>query len=221
LNPVDLIFGFLLVYATLRGYSKGLLGTAASYVAPVAAFMVASDWSDPVRARIAEMMPAPDFVLDMLAPLVVFVLVVVALRIVAAVLARLLGVGLSLPSRILAAAAGMTASALVLGSFVLVVHELGVAGRSGAEEEEEENVGRVLTSPFEKMMADLDRRFAQSVLAPPLAEMASAVISETLAHREYSPMMSREEIEAAARSAAAAAMGSVGRQAAPPKRDGR
>jgi membrane protein required for colicin V production len=220
LNPVDLIFGFLLVYAMLRGYSKGLLGTVASYLAPVAAFMVAADWSDPMRDRLADLMPAPEFVLDMLAPLIVFVVVVAGVRLAAALLARLLGVGLSLPGRILAAVAGTFASALVLGSFVLVVHAIRPQEDAKANGEKDEP-GQVLTSPFERLARDLDRRFSESLLAPPLAEMASAVINETLAYEKYSPVLSREEVEAAARSAAAAAAGAVGKLPAPARRDGK
>lgn len=207
MSPVDIIFAVLLAYAMLRGYSKGLLGTAATYVAPVLAFMIAADWSDPVRERIAAAMPAPDFVLDILAPLVVFIVVVVAVRLTAAFLARLLGVGLSPPSRIVAGAAGGVVLALVLGSLVLVVREMrpvDISPRTDA--------GDVLVGPLEKAVADLDRRFSESILAPPMADLAAVVVSEAVTHSEQLP--GREEIEAAARKAGEAAAAAIGRHSA-------
>jgi uncharacterized membrane protein required for colicin V production len=213
LNPVDITFGFVLVFAMLRGYAKGLLGTAASYVAPVVAFMVAADWSDPVRDRLAAAMPAPDFALDILAPLIVFVVVVATVRVGAAFFARLLGVGLSVPSRILAAAAGATVSALVLGSVVLVVREM-CPDRDPPVASAGDDAGAVLASPFERAILDLDRRFSESMLASPLAELASAVVSEALLRQDKSPLLQREEVEAAARKAAdAAAAAAVGKLA--------
>jgi len=221
LNPVDVIFALLIVFAMLRGYAKGLLGTAAGYVAPVVAFMLAADWSDPVRDRIAEAMPMPDVVLDILAPLIVFVVVVAAVRIGAAFFARLLGVGLSMPGRILAAAAGAAATALVLGSLVVLVHQMRPA-REPFPRDDNGDAGEIIAGPFEKVILDLDRRFSESTLAPPLGRFASAIVSEAMARGEDSPLIQREEVEAATRKAAAAAAATVGQlpMAAPARQPG-
>ena len=208
MNPVDVSFALILLFAMLRGYSRGLLGTAAGYVAPVLAFMMAADWSDPVRERIAGLMPAaPDLVLDIVAPLVVFVVVVASVRIAAAFFASLLGVGLSMPSRILASVAGVLASGLVLGSLVLLVREM----RPNHPRLTDDDAGDVLASPLENVVIDLDRRFTESRLAPPLAEFAAAVVSEAMAHRPDSPLLQREDVESAARKAAEAAAAAVGK----------
>ena len=221
MNPVDVIFALLIVFAMLRGYAKGLLGTAAGYVAPVVAFMLAADWSDPVRDRIAEAMPMPDVVLDILAPLIVFVVVVAAVRIGAAFFARLLGVGLSVPGRILASAAGAAATALVLGSLVVLVHQMRPA-REPFPRGDNGDAGEIIAGPFEKVILDLDRRFSESTLAPPLGRFASAIVSEAMARGENSPLIQREEVEAATRKAAAAAAATVGQlpMAAPARQPG-
>lgn len=192
----------------MRGYSRGLLGTAAGYVGPVLAFMLAADWSDPVRDRIAEVMPAPDFVLDLLAPLVVFVVVVVAVRFSAAFFAKLLGVGLSIPSRVAAASASAVVSGLVLGSFVVLTGQLRPV--HSANDAKTDDAGELLASPLENMVVDLDRRFSESMLAPPLAELASAFVSETLIQQEKGNLPRREQIEEATRKAATAVVNSVG-----------
>jgi len=199
LNPVDVVFGVLLLLALVRGYSRGLLGTAATYVAPVVAFVVAAEWSDPVRDRLAEVMPAADFVLDILAPFIVFVVVVIVIRAVAALLARLLGVGRSLPSRIVAAAASVAVSAIVLGAIVLLTREMSPAGRPRIDDT---GAGAVIADPVERAIADLDRRFSESLLAPPMAALASQVVHEAVAHQQ---LLDRERLEDAARKAAAVA----------------
>lgn len=200
MNPVDIIFAIVLVLAMLRGYSRGLLGTAAGYVAPVLAFMLAADWSDPVRDRIAAAMPLPDFVLDILAPFVVFVVVVATVRLAAAFFARLLGVGLSVPSRLLASAAGVLVSGLVLGSFVILVHQMKPDHADDADD-----AGRAIAGPVETAIANLDHRFAESLLAPPLAELASDVVSEAISGKDAGLLPRREDVEAAARKAEDAA----------------
>jgi len=206
LNPVDFIFALILVYALMRGYSRGLLGTAAGYVGPVLAFMLAADWSDPVRDRIAEVMPATDFVLDLLAPLVVFVVVVATVRVGAAFLAKLLGVGLSVPSRIAAGSASVVVSALVLGSLVLLTAQLRPPADAKADD-----AGELLASPLQNMMIGLDRRFSESMLAPPLANLASSFVSETLMQQEKGNLPDRRQIEEATRKAATAVVNSVGK----------
>ncbi|MFN2427011.1 MAG: CvpA family protein [Candidatus Binatia bacterium] len=214
MNAVDAIFALLIVLAMLRGYSKGLLGTAAAYVAPVAGFMIAADASSPVRDRLAEATTLPDIVLDMLAPVLVFVVVVIAVRFAAAVFARVLGLGLSMPSRILASTASMVVSALVLGSLVVLVQHLKPARQPAPPSslrDENGEAGEVLVTPLAKVVLDLDRRFSESMLAPPLAELASAVISEAMARHPNSPLIGREEVEAVAKQAtdAAAAVGKL------------
>jgi uncharacterized membrane protein required for colicin V production len=209
LNPVDVIFALLIFLALVRGYSKGLLGTVAGYVAPVIAFMLAADWSDPVRDRIYAAVPMPDFALDILAPLVVFVVVVTIIRLSVAFFARLLGVGLSMPSRLLASLAGATATGLVLGSLVLLVHQMRPEPTILPGEDPE--AGEIIAGPFEKLILDLDNRLSGSMLGPPLAEFASAIVSEAVALDAASPLPNREAIEAAARNAAAAAATSVGK----------
>lgn len=224
MNPVDVIFTLLIALALARGYSKGLLGTAAGYVAPVIAFMLAADWSDPVRDHIYRAVPMPDFALDILAPLFVFVVVVATIRLTVAFFARLLGVGLSLPSRILASLAGGMATALVLGALVLLVHQTRPDPTSlPGDDAKSGEAGEILAGPFEKLILDLDSQLSASRLGPPLAEFASAVVSEAVALDARSPLINREEVEAAAREAAAAAASTVGRMplgASPPQRGG-
>ncbi len=209
MNPVDLIFALLVLLAVARGYSRGLLGTIAGYGAPVVAFLVASDWSDPVRDRLAESIEAPEIVLDMLAPFVVFVVVVVVIRLVAAVLARALGLGLSMPGRVLAAAAGATVTALVLGAGVVVVDRM-----NGSRVETGEAPGTpedAIVSPARNLLANLDRRFDESLLAPPMAALAASVVREVLPPE--APLIEPAEVEQAAREAAGAAVGAVGQAA--------
>lgn len=209
MNLVDLAFAVVLLLAALRGYSKGLLGTAAGYLAPVLGVMVAADWSDPVRDQIRIMWPdGPDIALDMLAPVVVFFLVVIGVRLLAAIFGKLLGVGLSAPGRVLAASASMIVAGIVLGAGVLVVREVKpdrppvIDGESARE-----------ISPLEKLVVDVDTRMNESFLAPPMAEFASALFSEFVSRQEESPLVdpqmvedaTREVTEAAAREAAAVA----------------
>jgi len=204
LSPVDLAFAILLALAALRGYSKGLLGTAAGYVAPVVAFLMAADWSDPVRERIAEAMPAPDFVLDLAAPFVVFVVVVASIRLGASVTSRLLGVGQSGPSRAAAAAISALVTGAVLGSAVLLVHEMRPVEDTRADEASE-----ILASPLEGLMVNLDDRFAASMLAQPLADLASLVVTEAARHKDDFHLPPVEKIQELTREAAGAAVRQV------------
>lgn len=204
LNPVDLAFAVLLALAVLRGYSKGLLGTAAGYVAPVLAFLMAADWSDPVRERIAEAMPAPDFVLDLAAPFVVFVVVVTSIRLGASLVSRLLGVGQSGPSRVAAGAVSALVTGAVLGSAVLLVHEMRPAEVTRADDASE-----ILASPLEGMVVGLDDRMAESVLAAPLADLASLVVTEAARHKDDFHLPPVEKIQEITREAAGAAVRQV------------
>lgn len=207
LNPVDLTFAILLALAVLRGYSKGLLGTAAGYVAPVLAFVMAADWSDPVRERLAAAMPAPDFVLDVAAPAVVFLVVVAGVRFGAAVLSRLLGVGLSLPARAAAGTASAAVTGVVLGSLVLVAREL-----RPVDDVHEDAASGALVGPFERFVTDLDRRFEESHLAPRLADLASIVVTEAMEHKDDVHLPAPEKIEEFTREATAAAAAAAIRQ---------
>lgn len=201
LDPVDLTFAILLALAVMRGYGKGLLGTVAGYVAPVLAFLMAADWSDPVRERIAAAMPAPDFVLDLLAPFAVFVVVVAVVRVGAALLSGLLGVGQSLPSRVGAGLVSAFVTALVLGSFVLVTREMQpAAGASSGDDASE-----ILLSPFENFVTGLDDRFEASHLAPRLADLAAVVVTTAAEHKDEFRLPSPEAVEEFTREAAAAA----------------
>jgi len=205
----------------LRGYSRGLLATAATYIAPVLGLMLAADFSSPMRDRLSQATAWPDIVLDILAPVVVFILVVVAVRLVAAVFARMLGVGLSAPSRVLAAAAGAIVSSLVLGALVVLVHQMR-PNRVPVTTDNKDKAGQALASPIEKAILDVDRWFSESLLAPPLAEFASAVINEAMARNDSPFLKKREEVEEAARNAAdaAAAVGKLPLGAVAPQRGG-
>lgn len=202
LNPVDLTFAILLAAAALRGWSKGLVGTVAGYVAPVLAFLMASDWSDPVRERIAEAMPAPDFFLDIAAPAVVFVVVVASIRLAASIASGLLGMGQSTPSRAAAGALTALVTGAVLGSMVLVTHEM--APDAGAAHEDP--AAEALVGPFERFVGDMDRRFAESHLAPHLAELASVVVTVAAEHKDEFHLPSPEKIQEVTHDAAAAAV---------------
>jgi hypothetical protein len=199
-SPVDLVFAVLLAFAALRAYSKGLLGTAVGYVAPVLGFLMAADWSDPVRERLASAMPAPDFVLDLAAPFVVFVVVVASLRLASSLLSGVFGLGTSMPSRVLAGLAGATVTAMVLGSLVLVTRELKPEGEAPADE-----ASGILLSPFESFVSNLDGRFAESRLAAPLADLASMVVTVAARHKDEFHLPAPERIEEVTREAAAAA----------------
>lgn len=210
MNAVDAVFLLILVLAVLRGYAKGLLATLAGYVAPVAGFMLAADFSDPVRDRIGQMVAMPDIALDLVAPVAVFVAVVLAAKILVALLSQLLGIGLSLPSRLLASAAGAAVSGLVLGCLVVLVHEMRPQ-RPAAPVSDADEAGRAIVGPVDKLLIDLDRRLTESLMAPPLADLASAVVSEAILPGEGATLIQREDVEAAARSAAAtAAAASIG-----------
>lgn len=204
LNPVDITFALVLFLALWRGYAKGLLGTAAGYLAPVAGFMIASDFSDPVRAQLASRMTVPEIVLDMLAPVVLFFAVVIVVRLTAAVFGSLLGVGLSLPGRLLGGVAGMAVCAVVLGSGVLIVRQL-VPERVQVPN----STGQRLVSPAEDILVTVDRQMGESWLAPPLAELADSLLSESLQFEKKSPMGSSEKVDDVARRATEAAVAAV------------
>jgi uncharacterized membrane protein required for colicin V production len=202
-NPVDIVLALLIVVAMLRGYSKGLLGTVATYVAPVLALMVAADWSDPVRDRIATMIDGPDFLFDLLAPVIVFFLVIAFIRIGAGLLAGLLGVGKSLPGRVLGATAGALASATVLGALVLLVHALRPPPRVAIDD-----AGKYVASPVEETLLKIDQHLTESMLAPALASLASSVVSSGLVQGDTAEL--RNEVESASRKAAEAMGGKGG-----------
>jgi len=175
-SPIDVIFAVLLVYAAVRCYARGLLGTIASFVAPVLAFMVAADWSDPVRDRLGDFLPAPDFVLDLAAPAVVFIVVVVGVRTAAALVSRVLGLGRSMPSRVLASATGTVMVAFILGAGVLVVRELAPEETERPASEPSELASR----PLENVLVALDRRLTESHLGPALADLATMALREAI-----------------------------------------
>ena len=199
MSPVDLIFAIILILAMLRGYTKGLVGTAATYIAPVLAFMIAQDWSDPVRDKLAELVPAADFFVDLLAPVVVFIAVVIVIRLFAAIIARVLGVGLSMPSRIIAGAATVAVGAIILGAFILLVHEFRPRGRIDVDGGPDPNA-----TPIENTLVNLDRELSESFLAPHLEQIASIVVSEAMSRTQATPLVRpeiRDEIERAAQRA--------------------
>jgi membrane protein required for colicin V production len=206
LSLVDIIFAILLLFAILRGYSKGLLRTAATYAAPVLGFMIAKDFSDPVRDRLASYKVVPDFATDLFAPVIVFVVVVIIVRTFASLVARLLGVGLGLPGRILGAAVSACVAAVVLGAVVMAVHELRPPERvkiSGASAPP--------SDPVESLLADLNQRFSESLLAPPLEELATTVVARTMIRTPNAPLDRdiREQLEDAAHKAAESAVDSL------------
>ncbi len=209
LSPVDIIFAIILVLAMWRGYSRGLLRTAATYVAPVLAFMLAKDFSDPVRDRLALYQVVPEFALEFFAPLIVFIVVVVVVRLFASLVARLLGVGLSLPSRVLAGLASVAIIAVVLGGVVILVHELRPPERVKLD-----TPGEAPGDPFESLLATLNQRFSESLLAAPLEQLASRVLTETMGSTQHSSPVGRDirdQIEGAAQKAAGAAIDSLGK----------
>ncbi|MBI5505098.1 MAG: CvpA family protein [Deltaproteobacteria bacterium] len=176
MSTVDITLALLLAFSALRGYSRGLFGTLAGFASPVLAFMVAGDWSDPVRDRLVAVFPAPDFVLDLLAPALVFVAVVIAVRLAAGFLARLLGVGLSIPSRLLAAATGSLLSAFVAGVLIVLIHSFAPPDRKT----EPDDSSALVTAPVAEFLAKLDRQIAASVLGPRLSALADLVLRQAL-----------------------------------------
>lgn len=176
MSTVDITLALLLAFSALRGYSRGLFGTLAGFASPVVAFMVAGDWSDPVRDRLAGALPAPDFVIDMLAPALVFVAVVVVMRLAAGFLARLLGVGLSIPSRTLAAATGAVLSAFIAGVLIVLIHSFAPPDRDAKPDDP----SALVTAPVAEFLAHLDQQIAASVLGPRLSALAELVLRQAL-----------------------------------------
>ncbi len=189
---MDLIFGLVIVLATARGWSRGLLATVATYAAPVLGFMIAADWSDPVRDRLAKSIEAPDIALDFLAPVVVFVVVVAVVRLFAAIFARLLGVGRSLPGRVLGAAVSGAVVAVLVGAGVLMVDEL--LGDRSAQDTSAQVSGRD-PDPLKDFVFDVDRQIDESLLAPQLATLATAAWQKVSG--KEGPLVVSHEIEQA------------------------
>ncbi len=176
MSTVDITLALLLAFSALRGYSRGLFGTLAGFASPVLAFMVAGDWSDPVRDQLAAAVPAPDFVLDLLAPAIVFVAVVVVVRLAAGFLARLLGVGLSIPSRMLAGATGALLSAFIAGVLIVLLHSFAPSDLKA----EPDDPSALVTAPVAEFLANLDQQIAASVLGPRLSALADLVLRQAL-----------------------------------------
>lgn len=216
MNPVDIIFGLLLGLAILRGYSKGLLGTAAGYVAPVLAFVVAADFSAPARERLAAAVELPDLALDILAPVLVFLVVVLAVRFFAAAVARSLGVGLSMTGRLVAATASLLVTALALGALVVLAHEMRPERRPYFFDQKDGASGEeVIVRPVEDLLVDVDDTFNESVLGPPLGDFTAAVVGRAFGRAEGEPLIDPDDFEAAARKAADAAVDAVGQATSP------
>jgi uncharacterized membrane protein required for colicin V production len=204
LNFVDLIFGVVILLAMARGWSRGLVSTIATYTAPVLGFMIAADMSDPVRDKLATVLDAPDIALDLLAPLVVFIVVVAIVRLVAAILARLLGVGLSLPGRVLGAATSGAVLALLIGAAVLMVDEVSPLGSRAARESGTQPPAHE-GDPLADLIVDIDRQLGESVLAPQLASMSRATWRKISGKGDDEPLLPSKEIDAARQQAVEAA----------------
>jgi uncharacterized membrane protein required for colicin V production len=204
LNFVDLIFGVVILLAMARGWSRGLVSTIATYTAPVLGFMIAADMSDPVRDKLATVLDAPDIALDLLAPLVVFIVVVAIVRLVAAILARLLGVGLSLPGRVLGAATSGAVLALLIGAAVLMVDEVSPLGSRAARESGTQPPAHE-GDPLADLIVDIDRQLGESVLAPQLASMSRATWRKISGKGDDEPLIPSKEIDAARQQAVEAA----------------
>jgi uncharacterized membrane protein required for colicin V production len=200
LNFVDLIFGVVILLAMARGWSRGLVSTIATYTAPVLGFMIAADMSDPVRDKLATLIDAPDIALDFLAPVVVFLVVVAIVRFFAAILARLLGVGLSLPGRVLGAAASGVVLALLIGAGVLMIDEVSPLGSRAARETGTQPPAQG-GDPLADLIVDIDRQLGESVLAPQLAALASSTWRKVSGRGEDEPLLPSKELDAASQQA--------------------
>jgi uncharacterized membrane protein required for colicin V production len=201
LNFVDLVFAVVIVLAMARGWSRGFVSTIATYTAPVLGFMVAADMSDPMRDWLATVLDAPDIALDLLAPLAVFVVVVAIIRLVAAVIGRLLGVvGISLPGRVLGAALSGFVLAVLLGAGVLMVDEVSPHGDRAAREGGTQ-VPDKGADPLADLVMDIDRQLDESALAPRLAMLATTAWRKVSGTTGEGPLVPSEEIEAARRRA--------------------
>jgi uncharacterized membrane protein required for colicin V production len=196
LNFVDLIFGVVILLAMARGWSRGLLSTIATYTAPVLGFMIAADMSDPVRDQLAVLVDAPDIALDLMAPLVLFIVVVAIVRFFAAILARLLGVGLSLPGRVLGAATSGAVLALLIGAAVLMIDEVSPLGSRAARETGTQPPAQG-GDPLADLIVDVDRELGESVLAPRLASMATATWRRVSGKGDDEPLVPSQELESA------------------------
>jgi hypothetical protein len=153
---------------------------------------MAIDRSDALRARLVSEAAVPDFAADLLAPVLVFLLVVLTIRLAASIAARLLGVGLSLPSRVLASAASLLVSGVVLGGSVILLRHVRPPSAPAADPAE-----RLIASPLDDAFVSLETMLSGSFLVPPLVRLASAVVMETVEGREAMRRFS-EEADAAA-----------------------
>src|SRR5690606_31262347 len=68
-----------------------------------------------------------------------------------------------------------------------------------------------IASPARNLLLNLDRRFDESLLAPPMAALASSVVREVMP--PDTPLVDPGNVEQAAREAADAAAGAVGQAA--------
>jgi len=174
-STVDIILALALLFAIVRGYGRGLFGVLAGLAAPVLAFMVAADWSDPVADYLEQSLPVPDFLLDFLAQAIIFVGIIVLVRILAGFLARIFGFGLSLPSRVVAAGFSGVIAALVLGFTIVLIRSLIPSHTAGRDEAE-----ALVAAPVADLLTRVDARVSESVLGPRLAALASMALSEAM-----------------------------------------
>jgi len=174
-TTVDIILILALLFAVVRGYGRGLFGVLAGLAAPVLAFMIAADWSDPVAGYLEQSLPVPDFLLDFLAQALLFVAVIVIVRIIAGFLARIFGFGLSLPSRIVAAGFSGVMAALVIGFTIILIRSLIPSHTAGRDEAE-----ALVAAPVADLLTRVDQQVSGSVLGPRLATLASMALSEAM-----------------------------------------
>ena len=179
MTTVDIILALVLLFAVVRGYGRGLFGVLAGLAAPVLAFMIAADWSDPVADYLERSVPVPDFLLDFFAQALIFVSIIVIVRMIAGGIARIFGFGLSLPSRVVAAAFSGVVAALVLGFTIVLIRSLIPTNTAGRDEAE-----AVVAAPVASFLIDIDQRVSDSLLGPMLARLAGVAITEA---RPYVP----------------------------------
>lgn len=184
MNSVDIVLAVLIGYAAYRGYSKGLIGTLASLVAPVAGVVAASRWGADGQELIAQYLQAPTFLLKILAWPMVFLGTVAAIRLAAGLATMALGIGNSLPSRVVAAFASASAVGVACGLAIVLLQSF--VPPDGAPDAAPDALGQgesakpgddILSARAHGALARMDERVNQSVLGPPAAGAARVFLS--------------------------------------------
>lgn len=125
MNHVDFILAIPLAIGAIRGFSRGFILEAASLIGLVAGVFVAALFADITGKVILEMMDWNPMAVKILAFVISFVLVIVAVHIVARFIEKIFKVtGLNIFNRVAGVAAGALKIAFVLSVFLIFFNHL-------------------------------------------------------------------------------------------------